>query len=241
MANEAGRGDLERLDWGLLAGKFASNPLVLLIASVAVLRFAPSPAAAGVASTSAAALIVIAGAATFAACFALMRPQLVWRWRNHTLKGRVANFVDLLSIAKESVVLVTGCLHHNLYNHEKVVRALENLDEDVGVWVYHEEPIDPDSQRFLDELIRRGAVLRRLRADSISHGAVIDGIHCKIEEFGVPDASGDKRVTYFAFDRRRARKALADIEAAAIPDGEQTLGDAGVGYGAEKRRMGIGC
>jgi hypothetical protein len=195
------------------------NPFfALLVASLVFLRFAPAPAqgndtAAGVEAV----LLLAAGALIVVAAVGLSRPRLVWRWQNFSLPGRVNNFVDLMSLAEKSVVLVTGRLHHNLYDQDEVVEALDDLPESVRIVVYSEEPLDADSKRFTKELRRRGATLRRIPSARLSHGAIVDGKHCKIEEFGVADDAPNKHVDYYAFDRRRARKAMAEIEAVAEP------------------------
>lgn len=193
----------------------ALSPLALIAFSLLVVRLAPAPqsGASPFLSGVLAALYLLSATAFLSACYALLRPRLEWRWGNHTLAGRVAHFVDLLSVAKRSVVIITGSLHHNLFDHDEVVCALEALPDDVRVEVFHEDPIDEKSARFKRELMRRNAEIRRIAPNQISHGMIIDSKHCKVEAFGVPDGQDHKRARYYMFAPRLARRALDQVEA----------------------------
>jgi len=188
-----------------------ASPVAVLAGSLLVVRLAP-----GSASTFWAIVSITAAAAALSAALAIVRRRNVTRWCNHTLKERISNFVDLMTIARKSVVLVTGSLHHGLYDQNDVVSALEGLEEGIKLTIYHESELDPSSGRFRKELERRKATFIRISPKRVSHGAIIDEKHCKIEQFGVDDAAEDKRVDYFAYDKQRARRALAEIKAVAI-------------------------
>lgn len=206
-----------------------TSPLVSIVKTLAwtalafailvlVLRVLPPPAAG--ASIGIKAIVFAVAAALISTPVALIfnasQRDKPWHWANHSLDHRVRNFVDFLDDTQKSLVIVTGCLHHDFYNHPLVVQALQRLPRNVMITVYHEEDFDAESGAFTAELASRKLNYKseRIVPDSISHGAIFDGRHTKIEQFGVPDAAPDKHVDYYAFDRARARLALKDIEAA---------------------------
>ncbi|MFZ2030307.1 MAG: hypothetical protein WAU68_08365 [Vitreimonas sp.] len=137
-----------------------------------------------------------------------------WHWDNETLKDRRRNFANLLGITKSSLLLVTGCLHGDLFGHASVVQALRRMPEGVRIKVFYEsEKLDAGCAAFVAELVRREAEFIRIEPSKISHGAVFDDLHVKIEQFGVEHDAKEKHVDYYAFDPDRALRARLDIEA----------------------------
>ncbi len=180
------------------------HPFVpLLIASVVLVR---APVA--YASTAAALLFMAALGTLIAGIFWRLQQPLNWHWENERLADRISNIKRMLGLVRDSIVIVTGQLHHNLYGNADVVAALKRMPEGVFVVVLHERPLDPVSGAFIEELKRRECSFERIAPTAIQHGAVIDALHTKEEEFGVDDGALEKHVDYYLYNPKRARRFL---------------------------------
>lgn len=171
----------------------------LLLLAVSILAFALS-------DLPVVGLVSLAGMA--AAIYGLFYPGIVLMWRNHTFEQRVAHFSDLAALVTTSLVMVSGRLDSRFYADDRVIRALKSLPDEVKIIIYLEESPDPGSDAFLRELERRRASFRWIQRGKVWHGAVVDGLHCKIEKFDGANDAMNKRAVYYPFDQERARAAL---------------------------------
>jgi hypothetical protein len=199
-----------------ISARWFNPQIFLLVLCLLALRFTPLAGAEnGALAMAYAAVIAIAAACAVAVLISLTRPTIRRHWTNRTLEERTNNFIDLMSVAEKSVVIVTGSLNHGLYAQSDVVAALDDLPKGVSIAVYSEDQLDPRSEAFTAVLNARRAELRRIKPNAIRHGVIVDGKHCKVEQFGVEDDAPMKRADYYYFYPKLARRALEEVESVA--------------------------
>lgn len=198
---------------GRSLGEFARGPIgfAALLAGASALAFAAN----GRIDTAAAAAALAGAAAAWVFVRGLTRRDPSLQWDNESLPDRVRNLVTLLRLARRSIVILTGCAHHRLFDKDEVIEALRALPQRVKIIVCHENAPDPESERFWTLLrARPNTRIIQLPPETrrMQHGMAVDDLHCKLEALAVPDAEDLKHVDYFAFDRPRARAYRRDVE-----------------------------
>jgi len=150
--------------------------------------------------------LMICGVAVAGFFIVVLAPASPLKWVNDDAPARRRNFVNLLGLTSKTLMIVTGCLHRGLYGDAGVVSALKSLP-DVRIEVFYDaqELDEAGSAEFIAELRKRKASIQQIEKGLLSHGAVFDDLHGKVEQFGIEDDEADKAVQYFAYDRARAR------------------------------------
>lgn len=208
----------------------AAKGLVLAVVALTVFLMVWGSAT-GALSPGSVSLVILFSPLTWAAVAIMARLSegAPYRFTNHTLTERIDNLVDMLSRARREVVIVTGCLHHDLYDHRRVVDALRRLPRAVDVRLIHTTPrLDERSRDFMRLLMKRGVIPMFAKGGPIRHGVVVDARDTKLEELGVADEAPQKIADYYYNNKAVAQGVLAEIEAletveSAFPAPEATI------------------
>lgn len=158
-------------------------------------------------------LVLTPLAVLLAAAVRSVSKKIPREFENHELRERIANFVDMISRARESVVIVTGRLNRNLYTQPAVVEALRRLSWGVKVKViYTADELDLSSAEFIQLLKQKGAKLYKATGMRLRHAVIVDARDTKLEE-PVSDDAEHKCAKYFYNRPTVARSVLKELEA----------------------------
>lgn len=159
-------------------------------------------------------IVLLAPLAWFAgSLFERLSDSMPLHFTNHTLAERIDNLVDMLSRARREIVIVTGSLHHALYNHPRVVAALRKSRARSIRLIHTAAELDPESGGFIRELKRRGVRPVRALDCLIRHAVIVDRRDTKLEELGAPDQAPLKASDYYYNDKSVAESVLGELEA----------------------------
>jgi len=130
---------------------------------------------------------------------------------NEEHEDRINNLVSMLTIAKRSVVLVSGVLFHKIYDDIRILNAFAQLPDDIRISIYLTgDQVDENTTAFLD-LIKQRDINPVYLEKAIKHCLIVDETHVKIEEYTDDHEAEKKHVEYYPFHAELAQKALAKI------------------------------
>ena len=110
---------------------------------------------------------------------------------NRDLPSRQKAISSLLAMAKQEIIIFSGCLNHQVYDHQKVIEAMDQLlaykkqGGIIDISIYLEQDIDPQSIRFLEAVKQLNGKLYKIEENKTKlpkHAMIIDKMHVRLEK-----------------------------------------------------------
>ena len=119
---------------------------------------------------------------------------------NYSVESQVQEIVNILSLARESVIIFSGSFHSSVYSDIRVTRTLEALECKMVRLFHAEKDVDPESGEFIRICSAKNWNVIRVPELKQSHFIAVDYEHLRLE-FQRDATKTNARFAVYYYDR----------------------------------------